>query len=134
LVALALVLAAPPTAQADDTQTLVLSCKGTTAGYGTADQRPVSFILHLDFAEKTVETSGLSPFVNGGRVIQTNGKLYFLEHRAVFRGNLDWSFGTLDRVTGVLEGLAITYDGNIANQESLLGGYFFATRCARRTF
>jgi len=116
---------------------LVLSCKGTVASYGTDDQRSRRFVMRADFTEGTVVSEGLSAFLNGGRIIQTDGTLYFLEYRDIIRGNLDWTGATLNRATGVLEGLALTYDGVVPNQDSILGGYAFTMRCAplgRQTF
>jgi hypothetical protein len=66
-------------AQAAEPQTMTLSCKGTMTGYGTADPQPLSTTLFLNFTAGTVESSGLSPFLNGGKITQVTEFTVYLK-------------------------------------------------------
>jgi len=101
------VLAMP--AQAAEPQTL--SCEGTKTGYGGAEPQKLSTTLFLNFTAEKVESSGLSPFLNGGKIVQVTETTVYLDSQIFKDDKLDISTGSLDRVTGVLVGDAVTLEG-----------------------
>ena len=117
-------------AHAAEPKTLTLSCAGTMTGYGTVDPHPLSFILSLNFSAATFESSG-APFRNGGRISELTDLTVHLTDSEIFRdGQLDVTTGSLDRLTGLLEGYAITYKDKTARTDNVVGGYRFSLKCA----
>ena len=87
--------------QAAEPQTL--SCEGTTTGYGGAAPQKLSTILFLNFTAEKVESSGLSPFLNGGKIVQVTETTVYLDS---------------------------TYKGDTATADRIVGGYRFSLKCA----
>jgi hypothetical protein len=115
---------------AEPTGTLTLACEGTHTAYRTTEPMELSFNLFLNFATGTVESSAppLSPFMNICKITQVTPFIVYLKYTAIIRGMLDEAIGTLDRVTGVLEGDARTYKKDTVNS-CLEGGYRFSVKC-----
>ena len=115
-------------AQAAEPQTL--SCEGTKTGYGGAEPQKLSTTLFLNFTAEKVESSGLSPFLNGGKIVQVTETTVYLDSQIFKDDKLDISTGSLDKVTGVLVGDAVTYTGDTARADRIVGGYRFSLKCA----
>jgi hypothetical protein len=126
---LALAALSVSTAQAAEPTTLTLACSGTQTGYETTKSMELSFNLFLDFTARTVESSGPSPFMNIGKMTQaTTPFIVYLKYTGIIRGKLGESIGTLDRMTGDLEGDARTYKSD-AVSSGIDGGYRFSVKC-----
>ncbi len=113
--------------QAAEPQTL--SCEGTKTGYGGAEPQKLSTILLLNFTAEKVESSE-PPFLNGGKIVQVTETTVYLDSQIFKDDKLDISTGSLDRVTGVLAGDAVTYKGDTARADRIVEGYRFSLKCA----
>ena len=113
--------------QAAEPQTL--SCEGTKTGYGGAEPQKLSTILLLNFTAEKVESSE-PPFLNGGKIVQVTETTVYLDSQIFKDDKLDISTGSLDRVTGVLAGDAVTYKGDTPRADRIVGGYRFSLKCA----
>lgn len=116
---------------AEPTGTLTLACQGTMTKSGSAVPQPfsVSIILHLDFTAGTVRSSGLGLFLRGGKITQVTDLTIHLEYSQIVGDTLDWTTGSLDRMTGIFEGFSANYQGNTPSPDSMLGAYEFSMKC-----
>jgi hypothetical protein len=106
-----------------------LSCEGTKTGYGSAEPQKLSTNLLLNFTAEKVESSE-PPFLNGGKIVQVTEKTVYLDSQIFKDDKLEISTGSLERATGVLVGDAVTYKGDIARADRIVGGYRFSLKCA----
>jgi hypothetical protein len=128
-IAMILVAALSTTAQAGETGTLTLACKGTTvAPYNGGQPEPVSMGLIVNFTAGTVQGFGTPDLLDPPvKITGINDVTVAFGGSARIGGSSDWSLsGSVDRVTGEVEANNLLTDTNTGKS---FGSTAYSLKC-----
>lgn len=123
-------------AQAAETGTLALACKGTTvAGYEGANSEPISMGLIVNFTTGTVQGFGTPGLLDVPvKITGINDVTVAFGGSGRVFGSGDWSIiGSIDRVTGDVEATQTSTDAKTGKMISSTG-YSLKCRPTQRLF